>query len=62
MEVTDEGIVTEVSPLQFEKADSPMEVTADVITIDFNPVQKANVRKLMAVTEPVLNEVKPLHP
>ena len=55
-------MVTEVSPVQFEKAYSPIEVTEGVITMDFNPVQKANVRKFIAVMDEVLKVVRPLQP
>ncbi len=39
MEVTEEGIVTEVNPLQPRKDRFPMEVTEEGIVIDVKPMQ-----------------------
>jgi hypothetical protein len=40
MEVTEEGIVTEVNPVQSLKADNPIVITDGGIITDVNPVQE----------------------
>jgi hypothetical protein len=50
MEVTDDGMLTDISPVQPEKAILPMEVTDDGIFTDVSPVQPENAAEPMEVT------------
>ena len=50
MLVTLDGIVTEVSPLQFTKASKPMLVTLDGIVTVVSPSQPVNAYSPMLVT------------
>ena len=51
MSVTDDGIVTEVRPVQPEKASVPMLVTEDGMVTEVRPEQKENASFPMLVTD-----------
>ena len=51
MEVTESGMVTDLSPLQLENAQSPMYVTELGMVTEVIPLQSENAWLLMEVTE-----------
>ena len=51
IEVTESGIVIDVSPVQYKNALSPIEVTESGIVIDVSPEQTANAMEPIEVTE-----------
>ena len=63
MDVTESGMVTEVSPVQPENALSPMDVTESGMVTEVSPVQPENALPPMDVTEsPMVTELSEVQP
>ena len=58
MLVTEDGIVTEVKPLQPENASTPMLVTPSGIVIEVKPLQPENAEDPMLVSPVITTDFK----